>query len=116
MTFNLSSYVVELENDDKSEGTFIYIFNKRNNKKYHEIYSEFLFNDFNNKESDLLGLFLCSIENFFLVQMEDLQGENEFFEKVLGWDASFLRKIYNKHVDLSGDNYHLCPEYNYYIA
>ena len=116
MIFNLSSYVVELENDEESGGTFIFIFNKKNNRKYKEIFSEFLFNDINNKESDLLGLFLCSIENFFLVQMEDVQGENEFFEKVLGWDSSFLRKVYNKHVALSGDNYHLDSDYIYYIS
>lgn len=116
MIFNLSSYVVELENDEESGGTFIFIFNKKNNKKYKEIFSEFLFNDLNNKESDLLGLFLCSIENFFLVQMEDAQGENEFFEKVLGWDSSFLRRVYNKHVVLSGDNYHLSSDYSYYLS
>lgn len=115
MTVELSSYIVDLEKDNDTNGFFIYIFSKRNNKKYKELFSEFLFNDFNNKESDLLGLFLYSIENFFLVQMEDLQGENEFFDKVLGWDKSFLVKIYDKHVDLSGDNYHLDYKYNYYI-
>ena len=58
---------------------------------------------------------LEALEEYFIIDNEDLQGFNQFVETVLKWKKSDLSRYYTYYVGETGRDYHKLPAFAEYI-